>query len=498
MGRPRPAASVALFSPLALALVAGVAGRLASRGRASSSAAASGLQAGARGAADGADAESRKLGTFSLNADFRDLMTTFEKERRGDYEAYFFLRKAMGLIATADKVSILAFEDKLLLHMMVEHLAQKMADGGVCPNVRGIQQMPVYAWAQDRGHHSFQTAQPAHYPVWLAVDGGGFLGLYPQSKSGDHEEEDLPRRLVCKATHLANSESLKFYDRDATSRLSFYDHCKNHFHYYVSRNYEWGSTAVALSKEGMSDKRSSLHVSKAGAHVVPGCVLQAEYATLREREGNETADEMWNDWLGGASRPLELRAQVVWGRVHIVGLFNHGKLFVGFKRVVGPKRWYQTFAKTWPEAAVASVTGHLGKYVDIVSDQAECLARGLGVPWARIDFFVPPPGEHWPVVFNELEVMSGVSWVDPDDSVEYALEEEELVKAWDAGERAWNNTGNPVTPQEEILERFGCKAGAYQDLGDQRRRALIECGGRDLGTEGTSTRWFREFARPAA
>merc|ERR1719499_53099 len=101
-----------------------------------------------------------------------------------------------------------------------------------------------------------------------------------------------------------------------------------------------------------------------------------------------------------------------------MGLF-HKDLFgpamlVGFEPARdaegGIRNWTSSTHHSWPAAAVAIMTAKLRRFLDIVAPQAQCLAKALGVPWARIDFFVPPPGCNWPVVFNELEFWSTLDW----------------------------------------------------------------------------------------
>lgn len=58
------------------------------------------------------------------------------------------------------------------------------------------------------------------------------------------------------------------------------------------------------------------------------------------------------------------------------------------------------------------VAAYLQQYLANISTQAECVAKKLGAPRIRVDFFIPPPAAAGvvPVVLNEVEYNGGVWW----------------------------------------------------------------------------------------
>jgi len=388
---------------------------------------------------------------FALNTDYQKFWDEYSKYPR--MESWEAARESMLRVSDGTKASIVAMEDKLMLHRLVDGL-----DASVCPGVERIKQVPIRAWVQ--WHGSDVTV--------AAVD-----------------LEHAPENLWFKPTHLSNSDGGSPWSKsEYGNRHQFMD--------FVKTSCEW------FKDKGQSTGR----ISEAGQRVAPGCVVQDMYPKARDRN-----NDVWPSYS-----PLELRVQVNWGRGHMVALTSGGHVFIGFNRqrpVQGGAAEWSHFAlgfdsssqKPYPAAHVDEVVNYLRQFLDTVVLQAECLATALGVPWARIDFFVPPPGSTWPVVFNELEVVSGVQWtlekpmlpagfklptgfehLEHDDYRHARQQMEWMREAQDAGRKAWEAAGSQVKTAKEVLERFGCQGG-------EQGYAALRCRGGDLGS-GASTAWF--------
>jgi len=274
-------------------------------------------------------------------------------------QAFRSIRKLVDTASTPSKMSAMVLEDKLLMHTVVDRVAESCG---------GIKQLPLLHWEQNT--------------------------LEGKTRETGGNLKDVKRLLAAgfgvfvKPSHGANNEGnakvtpdKKEYFEKAMSKA-------------LSARYEGGSSAVA--------------------RVLPGAIAQPLYLA--------PGVEFWNEKNHLGNFPLELKVQVMWGKAFLAstyhGALDNSEADLFFERPsLSSNEWRAapfSPAEAPPDARYGNggkVSLYLEQFLPKVASQAECLAGRLGAPWLRVDFFVPPPGaEGVPVVLNEIEYNSGVRW----------------------------------------------------------------------------------------
>jgi hypothetical protein len=104
------------------------------------------------------------------------------------------------------------------------------------------------------------------------------------------------------------------------------------------------------------------------------------------------------DSASGIPHPFELKILVVWGQT----------LVINTQHIPGSKYLFPD--GTYSGTNVALMSRLIHAHVPILIRVAEALARAIGSPTLRIDFFVSSQDSRW--ALNELELVSGVGYHD--------------------------------------------------------------------------------------
>jgi len=139
-------------------------------------------------------------------------------------------------------------------------------------------------------------------------------------------------------------------------------------------------------------------------------------AHLREYlEPGFTVEELFKSSLIPGP-PLEVKAQVIWGKLHQVFLIGQDHRGCN----VGSGSWniYSdgtgwTMGGPLPESSDASHDVFMKKFFDRVKDYAEKFAVGVGADYTRVDFFLAglEDGQEPVIKLNEAETVSGLKHV---------------------------------------------------------------------------------------
>uniref|UniRef100_A0A7S2Q4E8 Uncharacterized protein n=1 Tax=Zooxanthella nutricula TaxID=1333877 RepID=A0A7S2Q4E8_9DINO len=397
-----------------------------------------------------------------------------------------------GLFAAAkgDTVSIPALEDKLMVHEIVDGFDVEAN----CPGVGPILQLPVLQWQQELSNGTTAQGRLAHSP------------------------DRLQFGAIVKPTHLAHGTGF--------SRIVDLD----------------GQPDVVRQKLEQAVHAEDPNLNQAAQLVRKGAIIQPAYPSIDDVHGPPEPGTR-PDWT---KAPLELRVQVAWGRVFMAashpspGSWNILNFIPQRDEAGEVASWSahaipvsddarETFQQmgTDPEMRMLrretvafyqerhDLAEYLLPFLSKVAPQAECLAKAFAVPWARFDFFVPPPGvnsSEWPVVLNEVEYKSGVQWQDytgkgairklgtPGDELAnyrnaYKLgvymgsraAAGVLAEGW----RAREQPNATAKGGEDVFKALGCEFGA----GEPASYATMRCSA-DAASGRRSTGWFFRGREP--